>query len=226
MSEAFDPARVRALLFDIDGTLADTDDAWVRRISRLLLPLAHFWPAGRPTRWGRRVVMAAETPMNLLYAWWDRLHLDEVLAPLARLLSTRKPIPRKHVPLIPGVRELLEHAREDHKLAVVTARGQRQALTALANMELEGAFDLIVTTRTTRRAKPHPAPVLWAAQQLGVAPGACLMIGDTTLDVRAGRAAGAQTAAVLCGFGEREELLAARPTLLLESTGDLLNHLP
>jgi N-acetyl-D-muramate 6-phosphate phosphatase len=47
------------------------------------------------------------------------------------------------------------------------------------------------------------------------------MVGDTPIDIRAGRAAGAQTIGVLCGFGEREELLRAGADLILDSTADL-----
>lgn len=226
MTEPFDPTRVEALLFDVDGTLADTDDAWVQRLAGGLSPLQRLWPTVKPVRWARRFIMAAETPLNSLYAWWDRLYLDEIAAPLVRLLPRLRSPKRGNVPLVPGVRELLARTRGAYRLAVVTARGRRGAQALLMGMGLEDAFDLVVTTRSAQRAKPHPAPILWAAEQLGLRPEACLMIGDTTLDVRAGRQAGAQTAAVLCGFGEREELLEAGPHLLLESTADLLDHLP
>jgi phosphoglycolate phosphatase len=56
---------------------------------------------------------------------------------------------------------------------------------------------------------------------MGVPPDSCLMIGDTIVDIRAGRAAGAQTAGVLCGFGEHEELLRHGADLILASTVDL-----
>jgi len=63
--------------------------------------------------------------------------------------------------------------------------------------------------------------VLWAAEQLGLPPKCCLMVGDTTVDIRAGRAAGTQTVGVLCGFGDRAELERAGADLILESTAEL-----
>lgn len=225
MSDAFDPHRVRALLFDIDGTLADTDDAAVARLASWLKPLARRWPALRPEPSARRVLMALETPINALYAWWDRLYLDELTAPLVKLL----PRPTRHrssAPLVPGVRGMLEEAGSRFPMAIVTARGARSTRGFLQAASLAEHFSAVVSTRTARRAKPHPAPVLHAARDLGVPPETCLMIGDTTLDVLAGRAAGAQTAAVLCGFGTRDELERAGAHLVLESTADLLDHLP
>jgi len=57
---------------------------------------------------------------------------------------------------------------------------------------------------------------------MGVDPSACLMIGDTTIDMRCGRSAGAQTVGVLCGFGTQRELQAAGADLILRTTSDLL----
>jgi phosphoglycolate phosphatase len=56
---------------------------------------------------------------------------------------------------------------------------------------------------------------------MGVDPQACLMVGDTTVDIRAGRAAGAQTIGVLCGFGTQRELERAGADLIVSSTADL-----
>jgi phosphoglycolate phosphatase-like HAD superfamily hydrolase len=83
-------------------------------------------------------------------------------------------------------------------------------------------FTAVVGAQTTQRMKPHPEPLLYAAQKMGVEPADCLMIGDTTIDVRTGKAAGAQTVAVLCGFGTERELRAAGADLILPTTSDLL----
>ena len=58
---------------------------------------------------------------------------------------------------------------------------------------------------------------------MGLGAADCLMVGDTAVDIRAGKAAGAQTAGVLCGFGEEKELRRAGAGLILSSTADLLN---
>jgi phosphoglycolate phosphatase len=87
--------------------------------------------------------------------------------------------------------------------------------------DLADSFRCIVSAQTCPRAKPYPDPILWAADQMGILPEACLMIGDTTVDIRAGRAAGAQTIGVLCGFGEEDELRREGAHLILQSTTDL-----
>jgi phosphoglycolate phosphatase len=63
--------------------------------------------------------------------------------------------------------------------------------------------------------------VLYAAERLGVPAANCVMVGDTTVDIHAGRRAGAQTVGVLCGFGERDELERAGADAVIESTAQL-----
>ena len=214
MTAQFEPARVKAILFDIDGTLADTDDVIVEKLAKRLKPISRLWPGLPARRWARRVLMWAESPINFLYTMWDRTYLDELTAPLFGLLPKRRRSPGDPLPLVPGVREMLQALEGRYLMAVVTARSAHQGQQLLVAAEIEDYFTTVVTTRTVRRAKPHPAPVVHAAQVLGVAPENCLMVGDTTLDVRAGQAAGAQTAAVLCGLGERHELMVLEPSLL------------
>jgi phosphoglycolate phosphatase-like HAD superfamily hydrolase len=86
-------------------------------------------------------------------------------------------------------------------------------------------FRAVIGAQTTRRMKPHPEPLLFAAQTMGVAPAQCLMIGDTTIDMRTGVSAGAQTVGVLCGFGTEAELRRTGAGLILRTTSDLLSVL-
>ncbi len=86
---------------------------------------------------------------------------------------------------------------------------------------LTAVLGVVATARSTLRIKPHPAPVLWAAAKLGIDPSACLLVGDTAVDMTAGRAAGAQVAGVLCGFGDAHELISAGAQTVLDSPADL-----
>jgi HAD superfamily hydrolase (TIGR01549 family) len=163
--------------------------------------------------------MRTESPGTYLFGIPDRLGLDDDLAALTDniyqkgLGKTGKPFL-----LISGIVEMLSRLHTRFPMAVVSARGQRAANTFLNQFELAPYFSVIVTGQTCRYTKPYPDPVLYAARQMGVSPEACLMIGDTTVDMRAGKAAGAQTVGVLCGFGERDELVRAGADLLLPQT--------
>ena len=108
-----------------------------------------------------------------------------------------------------------------YRLAVVTTRGRDNTEAFLAQYGIQGLFETVVTRESTWRLKPHPAPVRYAAQQLGLPAGRCVMVGDTTVDVKSGRRASAWTVGVLCGFGERQELERAGAHVILEHTSRL-----
>jgi phosphoglycolate phosphatase-like HAD superfamily hydrolase len=103
-------------------------------------------------------------------------------------------------------------------MSIVSARGERTTKAFLEQFGLTPYFHTIVTSQTCPHTKPYPDPILFAAKQMCVLPEACLMIGDTTVDIHAGKAAGAQTVGVLCGFGEEAELRRAGADLILQTT--------
>ena len=218
-----DLARIRLICFDVDGTLRDTDDQFVHSLEGWLRP-ARLLFRGRDARpFARWLVMKSETPGSLLLGLPDRLGLD---APLARLgdlvynLGLGKTETRFLI--VKGVRAMLAALCLQYPLAVVSARGERTTLAFLSQSGLQGYFQQIVTGQTCRYTKPYPHPILYAAQSMGVAPETVLMVGDTTVDIRAGKAAGAQTVGVLCGFGQEAELRREGADLILPSTPDLL----
>lgn len=215
--------RIQALCFDVDGTLSDTDDQFVQRFYRLLRPLysSRVMSQRAARNFSRWLVMAMESPSNRAYTFVDRSRLDDALLyPLTqRLRRTPKPIPPFLI--IEGVKELLAVLAQHYPLAVVSARNELGTRAFLRQFVLEGYFQAVATARTCQYTKPFPDPVLWAAKEMGVDAENCLMVGDTTVDIMAGRAAGAQTVGVLCGFGEEDELRQAGADLILAHTAML-----
>jgi phosphoglycolate phosphatase-like HAD superfamily hydrolase len=84
----------------------------------------------------------------------------------------------------------------------------------------------VATIRTCRRTKPHPDPILWTAEQLEITSRDCLMVGDTTVDIRAARSAGAQSVGVLSGFGSERELRRAGADVILRDVTGLVDFFP
>ncbi len=212
----FAPEKIRAVLFDLDGTLMDTDDQAVERLTRSLQTL--HWP--QPTRAARRLVMASETPVNALMTAIDIVGLDGPLMTLTNWWRRRR-TPTPDFRLMAGTREMLAALRPRYRLAVVTTRGRDDTLAFLTQHGLERLFDALVTRESTWRLKPSPAPIRHASRLLDMPVERCVMVGDTTVDVKSARRAGAWAVAVLCGFGEREELERAGAAVILERTADL-----
>lgn len=212
-----DIPRIKALCFDVDGTLSDTDDQYAQRIVDLL-PRFLFH---NPMQTARRLVMWVEAPGNALLGFADRIGLDdEMVAFIDWINRHRKHTLRKFL-LVPGVDEMLAQLQGRFPMAIVSARDEKSTLRFLNQFDLNKYFDVIVTGLSAPRTKPYPDPILLAAQKMGVHPAQCLMIGDTTVDIRAGKAAGAQAVGVLCGFGEEDELRQLGADLILKSTSEL-----
>ena len=135
------------------------------------------------------------------------------------------------MPVDGSVEMLRDLDRQGLKLGVVTSRSREDAAAYLAQQGLGDLFWVVITRDDVRRLKPHPMPVEKAAEQLGLTPEQCVMVGDTNLDVRAARLAGALSVGVLCGFGAAEDLRDAdlvldSPAELAEDSCDRRKHSP
>jgi len=223
---SLDIERIQAICFDVDGTISDTDDRWVSSIERWLKPVRSFLPHKDHGRMARWIVMALETPANFLYSIFDRIHLDNAFSRIYNAFSKQDigHKPGKHM-IIPRVMEMLTTLREHYPMAIVSASKEKHIVDFLRHFQLDDYFKAVATSQTCVYTKPFPHPIHWAAERLGVDASNLLMVGDTIPDIRAGRAAGAQTVAVLCGFGTERELRRAGADLIVENTADLINVL-
>ena len=214
-----DIPRVRALCFDVDGTLSDTDDQFEQKIEKLLTPFKFFFRDRNPRPFARKIIMFTEAPGNFLIGIPDKLRIDEELAAIGDFFFRRGHSQKAGgFLLIPGVDEALIKLAPHYPMSVVSARGGGSTQIFLNQFDLNRFFPHVATAHTCEYTKPYPDPILWAAEKMGVQPQECLMIGDTTVDIRAAKAAGAQSVGVLCGFGEEDELRKAGADLIIENT--------
>ena len=218
---SLDLARIKALCFDVDGTLSDTDDLYAQKVER-------FFPRflfKDPTHAARRFVMWVEAPGNAMLGYADKLGLDDEMVAVINWISRHRKHSDKKFLLVPGVDEMLKRLQGHYPMAVVSARDEHGTLAFLEQFGLVKYFDAVITGLSAEHTKPYPDPVLLAAQKMNVPAKNCLMIGDTTVDIRAGKSAGTQTVGVLCGFGEEPELKRLGADLILSDTPKLLEVL-
>ena len=231
-----DLARVDALVFDIDGTLADTDDHLVAQLARALDRLP-FVSGRRATSLARRIVMGAETPVNAAYGAIDRWGLDDELAALKRLLARAKdqrqraerhpPEAADEVPhdMVPGVEQMLHELARRYPMSAISTGSELRVRAFLEHYGALRHFSAVAGAQTTPRMKPYPDPLLYVAEAMAVAPERCLVVGDTTVDMQTARAGGAQAVGVLCGFGTEDELRREGADEILATTSDLVGLL-
>ncbi len=214
--------KIRAICFDVDGTLSDTDDMFIQKLERILRPIRFLLPQHDPKRAARRLVMWSEAPGNFLIGIPDTLGVDDEIVAVMEWLNRHRPRPIKNFLLIPGVKEMLQSLSARYPLAVVSTREAGSTRHFLDQFELTPFFQVIVTGQTAKHTKPYPDPILYAAKALNIPPESCLMVGDTTVDMRAASAAGAQKVGVLCGFGEESELRQRGADMILATTPELV----
>jgi predicted PurR-regulated permease PerM/phosphoglycolate phosphatase-like HAD superfamily hydrolase len=215
---------VAAILFDLDGTLAETDDQIIEDLARRLGPLQGFFPDENARPYVRRWVMRLEP----VAAWWlarlDAVDLDDDafrgVKRIRRLLGYRK---TSELEIVPGTGLALRNLRVRYRLGLVTTRDRRSTLRFLTHHHLDDLFDVVITRDDVRRLKPHPEPIFKAAETLGLSSEQCVMVGDTLADIRSARAANAAAVGVLTGFGGEDDLDEA--DLVLESVVELVQWL-
>ncbi|HEY8879958.1 MAG TPA: HAD-IA family hydrolase [Roseateles sp.] len=214
-------SHLRAVLFDLDGTLIDSAAdlaaaANAMRVDRGLapLPLAQYRPHGGS---GARGMLAQAFDVVPGQAGYEELK-REFLDRYERLMydSTR--------PFSGVEAELRGLSESGLAWGIVTNKAERFALPLAKALGLMAGA--IVGGDTTGHTKPHPAPLLEAARRLGVTPEACLYVGDDERDILAGRAAGMATAAATWGYlGHGGEFRHWGADLELTAPGELLKLL-
>jgi phosphoglycolate phosphatase len=218
---------IEAILFDLDGTLVETDNRWAAMVAGRLEPLRRVFPRLDCDKLGRKVVMAIETPSNYAISLLEHVGLGSSFFGLADMVRQSKGLATQGASVtVEGTEELLTTLEGRYPLGIVTTRARPEAHSFLKRMQYHDLFSVVITRQDVLRMKPHPAPVRKAIDELNAAPERCIMVGDTTLDIRSARRAGAYAVAVLSGFGQREELERAGAHLILDRAVQLLDYLP
>lgn len=215
---------VSAILFDLDGTLIETDDHLVDSATRRTAFLERFLPEKKRAHVIRRVLMFSEVFVNRFMTLLDWLRLDGLVFRWGEQLQRIGGMqPRGHFVPVAGTPDVLRVLARRYHLGIVTSRSTQDAAAYLSQYGLSSHISVVVTRNDTRRLKPHPAPIRLAAARLGVAVAQCVMVGDTSVDVRAAKTAGALAIGVLCGFGTRDDFKEA--DLVLDSTEQIVTWL-
>lgn len=177
--------RYQAVIFDLDGTLIDTETLWVAAAKDILRQMSHH---PDPALFERLIGVDLPTSAGIMAAAFPGLDLQDFDA---RLRAETNRIEASGIPLKPGVSDLLERlGRAGLPRAVATSSRFARAHHKLAVAGIKRHFAAVVTYDCVMRAKPAPDAYLLAAQRLGVAPEACLAFEDSDPGTRAAHAAG------------------------------------
>lgn len=210
------------ILIDVDGTLVDSVPDLTFCVDEMMQKLGRE-PHGeaRVRNWVgngvERLVQRALT--GELDGYPEQAEFD-VAYPIFLELYTDNTSKRSR--LYPGVREGLDYLNgAGYRLGCVTNKAERFTLPLLKDLGVYDDFRIVVSGDTLEHKKPHPAPLLHAAEFFKVAPGDALMVGDSISDVKAARAAGFMIACVPYGYNHGDDIRVAEPDVVIETLAGL-----
>ena len=206
--------KTKALLFDFDGTLLDTNELIVQTFMHIFdekFPgqystqdcLKFIGPSLKQTF--DELTPGETEEMIKKYKEWNALHHDELVKSYDAVVET------------------LEQLHTDGiKLAIVSTKSQEGLARGLKALGAGHLFEVIIGLDEVTHVKPHPEPVLLALEKLGVSQQEAIMIGDNSHDIEGGKNAGVRTAGVAWSAKGESFLQQFNPDYMLHHMSDLL----
>ncbi|WP_457092197.1 HAD-IA family hydrolase [Microvirga sp. P5_D2] len=209
---------MKLVLFDVDGTLVDSQNIIVASLREAFLTY-DLEPPNRERSLSIVGLSLAEAFMVLL---GPKAPIEGLVKAYKDVFSVFREDPAYHETVFPGVVECLAwlKEREDVVLGIATGKSQRGVAHL---MERHGRGEIFSTIQTADDApsKPHPAMIHQAMEAVGVAPDDTVMIGDSSYDMAMARAAGALPVGVSWGFQPVAALTEAGAAHIVDSYGEL-----
>jgi HAD superfamily hydrolase (TIGR01509 family) len=204
----------RAVLFDWDGTLADTRQVVVETFQQVARKIGVEASAEFIER---RIGTGAERTFKEILQDAGKTFDDKLVKKLLdEKIKTEISLSR-NVKLFPGALDLLKALQGKTRVALGSMNNRPVIEELLDSLQIKGFFEVVVTVEDVNKFKPDPEIFLKCAAKLGEKPGNCVVVEDSIFGVQAAGAAGMGCIAVLTGVYSRAELETANPGLIVES---------
>lgn len=212
---------IKAAIFDLDGTIADTLDSIATATNKVLKQLGfqpqpissykYFAGDGASTLVERALIAAGDEQL---------VHFEEAYEQYKIFFAKDCTYKVEH---FEGMKEVLDRLKEKGiLLAVLTNKPHDRAIQVVDYLFGKDYFEIVLGEVAERKRKPDPEGAYFLAEQLGVTPNECMYLGDTNVDMKTGKAAGMYTVGVLWGFREKEELVEFGADAIIEKPEEML----
>jgi len=205
---------IKAVIFDWDGTLADTKKAVVQSFQKVL---GEAGCVVSDEFIERRMGIGTKKTIEEAFRECDMRFDDEMLEKLAREKIKIQVSLTEIVDLFEGATELLEELQGRAKIALATMSGRKVVDKILPEKRIKTYFDVVVSADEIVNPKPDPEVFRVSAKKLGVDPKDCVVVEDSVFGVRAAKAAEMKCIAVPSGAYSGEELEQENPDLMINS---------
>lgn len=202
------------ILFDLDGTILDTNEL-------IIASFLHALKGAAAEDFNRdHIIPSMGAPLEDQLRRFSGLEQVDHLVAAYREVNLR--LHDEYVRLFGDVEEVLaELHRHGFKLGVVTTKMRLTTDRGLAFTDIAKYMDVVITIDDVQHAKPHPEPVQKALEGLGSEPGRAIMVGDSTMDIESGNQAGVTTVGVAWSLKGEQVLRDAGAKYIIQSMTDL-----
>jgi pyrophosphatase PpaX len=208
---------INTVLFDLDGTLIDTNELI---ISSFLHTLEKYYP-GQYKR--ENVIPFMGPTLEETFEGINKELAQEMIKTYREFNISNHDL---FVKEFDGVYETVRVLKENgFKLGIVTTKRLDVALKGIKLTKLDEIFEIVVALEHVKKPKPDPEPILLALEQLQSVPEEALMVGDNHHDILGGKNAGTKTAGVAWSLKGKDYLKQFEPDYMLENMTDLLSIL-
>lgn len=214
---------VRAIVFDLDGTLIDSRQDIANSVNFALRQFGL-----EPLQTNTITQFVGDGALSLIERATGFSPTDPRLLQVHRAFRrhyTAHPV--DNTTLYPGVSDTLAHLQQfrasngtELKLALCTNKPRATTEEVLRLLELDSMLDLVTAADDFEHKKPHPEPLLFIAERFRLLPEQLMMVGDGPQDIECAKAAGAWAVGVAYGF-KPDEMLAASPDHVIDTFGEL-----
>ena len=204
---------LNAVLFDLDGTLIDTNELIIDSFKHT------FEVLKKPVPTREKIISCFGEP---LYETMNKFFDDaDEAVEIYREFNLKYHDDR--ISSYKNASEMLENLKnKGYKLAIVTSKNRSTALRGLKYLKILDYFEVLVSSDEVENHKPHPEPVLKACEILEVSPKNSIMVGDSIYDIMSGRNAGSKTCGVCYSF-MKDKLLEMKADYYIEALIEILD---
>lgn len=209
---------MRLVIFDFDGTLADTGKVILLTLSETLQHLGYDIPTEEELK------SYIGMPLARIFKYACNTQDNKLITEAVRIYrSSFGENCRIGIDLYPGVRETLDRLSKDGKLLAIASSREKSSLLSLVDqLDIRSCFSVIAGEQDVTRHKPEPDVANYVLEQCGLQAGDAMFVGDTTFDIHTGRAAGIKTCGVSYGNHTRGQLLEAGADYVIDKFPELI----
>jgi phosphoglycolate phosphatase len=220
------PLTVKMVMIDLDGTLIHTAPDLADCANRMLAELGHApVPVETVMTWiGNGVPRLVKRALTgEMWGEPETVLFDKALAIYQRHYAAHvSDLSRPFPGVVEGLTQLKARG---YRLACITNKAEAFTLPLLKNLDLHKYFELILSGDSLPKQKPDPLPLRHACQHFGITPDHGVLVGDSSNDVEAARAAGMPVLCVPYGYNHGHDIREAHPDAVVDSLAEVDRHL-